>query len=439
MVLNDTETETEQVSHAAETAPDFENPETRLRINPETYLKFEDGEMVTMQHLLANASVRIKYDIMLILYPMVNWVTVAELCEGWPPEDQAKIKEHLAMMYKAKLVVTDESEIATASQSGLPKRLGDNITINIENHVHMLQDTVRMASYQRAIQNQVNDGDVVLDLGAGTGILSFFAARAGASRVYAIEKRPDIVNLSTQLAIDNNLQDVVVNIESSSQSLDATDLDPRPTVMVSEIIGNAVLDEHIIEFTLDARDRLLAPGATLIPFALDLLAVPFYSGQVINMTQDVAELEAMYGFNFDLIKTVLDQKPRMQLREFNPDNALLMGKPIEVINLDFRTLTESHFETHFEVDPLEDGFIDSYCLYFRVHLDEQTILTNSPWAPKTHWTQVIYAFPNRRAVKVGEPLTVTLKYDGSFHMWYPDEWETAAPANEQTDHDHQDD
>ncbi|MEZ4573660.1 MAG: hypothetical protein R2857_01800 [Vampirovibrionales bacterium] len=40
--------------------------------------------MVTMQHLLANASVRIKYDIMLILYPMVNWVTVAELCEGWP-------------------------------------------------------------------------------------------------------------------------------------------------------------------------------------------------------------------------------------------------------------------------------------------------------------------------------------------------------------------
>ncbi|MEZ4573657.1 MAG: hypothetical protein R2857_01785 [Vampirovibrionales bacterium] len=74
----------------------------------------------------------------------------------------------------------------------------------------------------------------------------------------------------------------------------------------------------------------------------------------------------MYGFNFDLIKTVLDQKPFTQLREFNPDNALLMGKPIEVINLDFRTLTESHFETmHFEVDPLEDGFIDSYCLYFR--------------------------------------------------------------------------
>ncbi|MEZ4573659.1 MAG: hypothetical protein R2857_01795 [Vampirovibrionales bacterium] len=80
------------------------------------------------------------------------------------------------MMYKAKLVVTDESEIATASQSGLPKRLGDNITINIENHVHMLQDTVRMASYQRAIQNQVNDGDVVLTSGPAR---AFFLCRPG--------------------------------------------------------------------------------------------------------------------------------------------------------------------------------------------------------------------------------------------------------------------
>ena len=101
----------------------------------------------------------------------------------------------------------------------------------------------------------------------------------------------------------------------------------------------------------------------------------------------------------------------------------IMGEPIEVVHLDFRTLTESHFETDLEVVPLEDGFIDSYCLYFRVHLDEQTILTNSPWAPKTHWTQVIYTFPNRREVKKGDPLTVTLKYDGTFHMWYPDEWE----------------
>ena len=306
--------------------PDFQNPTTRVRINPETYLKFDATDQVTLQHALANASVEIKYDILLILYPMVHWITVAELCDGWPPDDQEKIKEHLAMLYKARIIVTDETEITTAPESGLHKNLGDNITINIENHVHMLQDTVRMSSYQRAIQNQVDEDSVVMDLGAGTGILSFFAARAGASKVYAVEKRPDIISISRQLAAENGLDEKVSYIENASQSIDPNDLDPRPTVMVSEIIGNAVLDEHIIEFTLDARDRLLAPGATLIPYAIDLLAVPYNSGQVLNMVQDVKELEAMYGFSFDIVKTVLDQKPRMRLVEFKTRNAPYYGR-----------------------------------------------------------------------------------------------------------------
>lgn len=404
------------------TGPDFQNPTTMVRINPETYLKFEDTDMVTLQHATANSSVRIKYDIMLILYPMMNWITVGDLCEGWPPDDQQKIKEHLAMLHKAHIVVTEESELAQTAPSSLPEELGNSVTINVENHVHMLQDTVRMASYQRAIQNQVKDGDVVMDLGAGTGILSFFAARAGASKVYAVEKRPDMINLSKQLAKENGLDEIVEYIDKPSQSINGEDLDPKPTVMVSEIIGNAVLDECIIEFTMDARDRLLAPDATLIPYALDLMCVPYDTGRTINQAQAVTELEAMYGFSFDMIKTVVDQKPRLQLVDFKPEQHTIMADPITIINLDFRTLKSPRFEVNFELNPFFDGFVDGYCLYFKVYLDEQTVLTNSPWAPKTHWTQVTYTFPKRRPVKQAEPVTVTLQYDGSFQLWYPDEW-----------------
>lgn len=58
-------------------------------------------------------------------------------------------------------------------------------------HIHeeMLKDTVRTRSYQRAIMDNPEDfkDKVVMDIGAGTGILSIFAAKAGAKHVYAIE------------------------------------------------------------------------------------------------------------------------------------------------------------------------------------------------------------------------------------------------------------
>lgn len=70
----------------------------------------------------------------------------------------------------------------------------------------MLKDTVRTTAYQRAIENNKEDfkDKIVLDIGAGTGILSIFAARSGAKHVYAIENA-EIAYFAEEIIKQNGL------------------------------------------------------------------------------------------------------------------------------------------------------------------------------------------------------------------------------------------
>ena len=78
----------------------------------------------------------------------------------------------------------------------------------IEVHRTMICDRVRTHAFRRAIDVVVRPGDVVLDVGAGSGILSAFAARAGAARVYAVE-RTAVAALAQELAITNGVGEIV--------------------------------------------------------------------------------------------------------------------------------------------------------------------------------------------------------------------------------------
>lgn len=395
---------------------DFRDLSTRVKINPETYIKFDGTEHLLMKNIHSEDGVSIKYDIMLILYDMVNWRTVGDLIAPWPPDDQEKIIEHLNMLYSRHILITEDSEAASLPESGLSSHLGKTIHINVENHHAMLRDYVRMAAYRRAIEKAVNKDTIAMDLGCGSGILSFFAASAGAKKIFAIERRPDIILLAKELAKANGLEEQIEFIEGASSQIGEEKLNPKPELLIAEILGNGILEENVLEFTIDARKRFLAPGANMIPAKLDIYFFAFDSGMILNRSQEVEEFKDLYGYDFTILGQVLCNKATTRMDRYNTMAYQTMTDPVMVKSLDFRTIEESSFAQRFELTALEDGKITSFCGYFKAHLDEETILTNSPWAPPTHWTHLIYTLAAPRPVKKGETITMEVIYDGALRV-----------------------
>lgn len=394
----------------------FKDHSTQVKLNPETYFKYDGGEQILLKNIHSEEGLSIKYDIMLILYELIHWKSVGELIAPWPPGDQQKIIEHLDMLYGSKIVITDAAESATVAESGLSEHLGKAIHINVENHHAMLRDYVRMAAYRRAIEKAVKPNTVALDLGCGSGILSFFTAKAGAQKVYAIERRPDILLLASELAKANGLAAQIEFIEGASSHISEDKLQPKPDLLVAEILGNGILEENVLEFTLDARRRFLAPGARMIPGKLDVYFFAFDCGFNMSRWEEVKELKDLYGFDFTLLGQVLCNKATSRMERYNTMLNKAMSEPVMAKSLDFMTLEETSFANRFELVALEDGNITSFCGYFKAHLDEENILTNSPWAPPTHWTHLIYTLAAPRPVKKGESIRMEVIYDGSLRI-----------------------
>ena len=137
-------------------------------------------------------------------------------------------------------------------------------------HQLMLRDTIRTSFFKQSILNTVNKGDIVFDLGAGTGILSFYACQAGAKHVYAVE-REQIIGLAKKLAVTNGFADRIEFINDRSEAINIPNC---VNVLISECFGHAGVGTTQIKSVLDAKTRFLAPYGKIIPLKLDVYVAP---------------------------------------------------------------------------------------------------------------------------------------------------------------------
>jgi predicted RNA methylase len=243
----------------------------------------------------------------------------------------------------------------------------------LEEHRGYLADERKTAAYRAALAEVVGPDDVVLDLGAGSGLLGYFACDAGASSVLAVD-RGDIVELARQIASDNGYADRISHIKALSTGLA---LDTRATVAVCDQIGGLVHDAGILGCFADARERLLVPDATLVPASFRIFMAPVRFDQA--RTAIDFWLSKPSGLDVSAAHEVAVNSEWMyRMGDDDETSALSPGAEIASFGADHDSPISGSAE--FQVD--QPGRFDGYLGWFEAQMSPSITLTNDPWSPE---------------------------------------------------------
>jgi precorrin-6B methylase 2 len=278
-------------------------------------------------------------------------------------------------------------------------------------HARMLHDDRRTSDYVAALRKAVRPDDVVLDIGTGSGVMAIAAARAGARHVYAVEAS-DIADVAERVFARNGVQDRVTLIRGWSRQIEL----PEPAdLLVAELIGNEPFEEEILETTLDARRRLLKPGARLIPHTLELLARPLLVPDADARQRTIGRLAVerwrhLYGIEFQPLLDAASPRPVN-----NPTEAEVIacwppvGPPVSIATVELGRFPRPTVDAAAELLLAPPAHVNAVAITFRAHLHGGIVHTLDPWRwPSSSWATSMWVLPD--GVRVGPHDTLRVRY-----------------------------
>lgn len=159
-------------------------------------------------------------------------------------------------------------------------------------------DRVRTDSYRDFILNnpQIFKDAVVLDVGCGTGVLSMFAAKSGAKKVYAVDASAIAFKAERNIKA-NGYSDVITVVKGKVENIEIPE---KVDVIVSEWMGYFLLYECMLDSVLHARDRFMKPTGLMVPSQCSIL-LSLMDGS--RMKEDRIKFwDNVYGFDMTAMK-----------------------------------------------------------------------------------------------------------------------------------------
>jgi type I protein arginine methyltransferase len=263
----------------------------------------------------------------------------------------------------------------------------------------MIADRIRIDAYRNALARVVKQDSIVLDLGAGTGILSLLACTTGAAHVYAIEPS-DMIEVGTELARANGFADRITFIQAFSQDV----MLPRPaTILISDLRGVLPLHGAHLPTIIDVRRRLLAADAILIPQA-DTIRAQLVGDRVLHERTVGPWRTPQYGL--DLSAALRWAPNRPQKANLVPNQ--LIGEAASLATLHYPTIDSANVRSECIWKASGDALAHGLALWFDASLAPGVSFSNAPSSPRTIYGQFFFPFPDEVALTRGDNVAVTI-------------------------------
>ncbi|KAF5399860.1 hypothetical protein PHET_06446 [Paragonimus heterotremus] len=302
----------------------------------------------------------------------------------------------------------------------------------------MLTDSIRTEAYRDFILSNAPThfaGKCVLDVGCGSGILSLFAAEAGAATVYGVEASTEIYAASLETVRASKMENRITLIRDRAETVKLP-VD-KVDVVLSEWMGYFLLFESMLDSVLHVARRYLCPHTGRIyprHYTLNLLAVscsPTLRHDNVDLWQNV------YGYPMPALRrAALSEAHVLSLSDVQQGGGdqrtnivVLTHVPCTIYNLDLYTLWQKGLhDSDFQplrnfgecpfsllVDAKPDCapmVLDAFVGYFDVRFDDdasvQVAFSTSPMAPPTHWKHTVFFLDQPLKVEHGDRVTGSL-------------------------------
>lgn len=273
-------------------------------------------------------------------------------------------------------------------------------------HEEMLKDTVRTKTYMNAILNNsfLFKDKIVLDIGCGTGILSLFAAKAGAKHVYGIECS-NIADQAVEIVRLNGYQDRVSIVKGKVEEVELPV--EKVDIIISEWMGYFLLYESMLDTVLFARDKWLVAGGMILPDKATLLLVGIEDGEYKH--EKIEFWDSVYGFNMSCIRDIAMQEPLVD----TVDQEQICTSTCALQTFDISTMKkeDAAFTAKFSLKAARNDYVHALVAFFDVqftHCHKPIGFTTSPRSRPTHWKQTVLYLEDSVTVCSGEVLSGTL-------------------------------
>jgi len=269
-------------------------------------------------------------------------------------------------------------------------------------HRDMLADEKRLAAYREAISRIVRPEHVVVDLGAGTGVLSVYAARAGARRVYALDRAVPAGILRAVIE-ENGVSDRVTVIAKDSRQVQH--LPELCDILVADI----GLDE---ESLLDARRRFLRPGGVTIPRQVILRMAPVQAPVVYERAVDFWQ-RAPGAFQVAAVRRfAANQVHRTSLENLEP-----ASDACEVFSLNIAAIESPVLSGTVTFTTPTALLVHGFAGWTRVEFAPGLSLENAPPGPPASWRHLFFPLERPVSIAAHDQIELTVIKRGLIWIW----------------------